>query len=333
MTVKWGIIGCGNVAEYKSGPALYNVPGSELVAVMRRDAERAADFAQRHGAKRYYSTVEDLLADEEVNAVYVATPPHVHAEHTMLAAQAGKHVLCEKPMALNTAECRQMIAACEEAEVQLSVAYYRRYWPIAQKMKQLLSQQVVGQPTMARIEITGRYQPSPDGPPPWRVNPQIAGGGFLTDVGSHRLDLLVYLLGDVREVSAFVDTLSFDIEVDDSASLLLKFENGAQAVVSCHWNIGAGVDQLEIAGLEGRIYASSVDGGELTVYTSGDSEEYHLSRPEITHLNLVEQFVNCLTAGGPNPLPGEEGMKTTAIMEAAYRSSEQRAAVDISQLP
>jgi len=332
VTVKWGIIGCGNVAEYKGGPALYNVAGSELVAVMRRDAAKAADFAKRHGAKRHYSTVEELLADEEVNAVYIATPPHVHAEQTIQAAQAGKHVLCEKPMAMNVAQCRQMIAACREAGVELWAAYYRRYWPIVQKMRQLLAQQALGQPTMARVTVTGLYQPPADGSTPWRVLPEIAAGGFLTDVGSHRLDLLVYLLGDVTEVSAFVDTITYDIAVDDSASLLLKFENGAQAVFSCHWNVGTGVDELEIAGTAGRLLAHPLGEGKLTVCSDDESERFDVPPPHITHLHLIEQITGSLTTGGPNPLSGAEGMKTTAILEAAYRSSRQRSTVAISDL-
>ncbi len=126
MNLRWGIIGCGNVAETKGGPALYGVEGSELVAVMSRSAEKGADFAQRHGARRHYTSVADLLSDDEVDAVYVATPPHLHAEQTVLAAEAGKHVLCEKPMALTVAECETMVAACRDAGVELWIAYYRR---------------------------------------------------------------------------------------------------------------------------------------------------------------------------------------------------------------
>jgi 1,5-anhydro-D-fructose reductase (1,5-anhydro-D-mannitol-forming) len=329
MQLKWGIIGCGDVAEHKGGPALYKAAGSELVAVMSRNADRAASFAERHGARRHYTQVDELLADDEVNAVYVATPPNVHAEQTVLAAGAGKHVLCEKPMALNVAECRSMVAACQAAGVQLWVAYYRRFWPLVQRMKQLLEQNAIGQPTMARVTVTGMYRPPADGPVPWRVQAEVAGGGFLTDVGSHRLDLLVSLLGEVREVSAFTDTLSFDIPVDDSASLLLKFASGAQAVVACHWNVAAGVDELEIGGIGGRLLAADVGAGELLVEGHGKRENLHLPPPPITHLNLVQRIGESLRTGAPNPLSGEEGMKTTAILQAAYLSSQQRTAVSL----
>ncbi|HJN14670.1 MAG TPA: Gfo/Idh/MocA family oxidoreductase, partial [Armatimonadota bacterium] len=272
MNLRWGIIGCGNVAETKGGPALYGVEGSELVAVMSRSAEKGADFAQRHGARRHYTSVADLLSDDEVDAVYVATPPHLHAEQTVLAAEAGKHVLCEKPMALTVAECETMVAACRDAGVELWIAYYRRCWPPIVLMKELLERGTIGQPTMARVTLTGMYGPPGDGTIPWRLQPEVSGGGGLMDVGSHRLDLLVHLLGEVRDVSAFVDTISSDLAVDDSASLLLKFAGGAQAVVSCHWNVADAVDELEVGGTKGRLMATNVGTGDLLIRAGGESE-------------------------------------------------------------
>jgi len=178
MTVKWGIIGCGAVAEHKGGPALYNAPDSELIAVMRRDEQLAAEFAQRHGAKRHYSSVEAILADDEINAVYIATPPHVHAEQTIAAADAGKHVLCEKPMAMNVGQGREMIAACRNNGVQLMIAYYRRFWPLASKMQQLIADGAIGWPTMAYAHCAALWQPPEDPSTFWRIQRDIAAGQF-----------------------------------------------------------------------------------------------------------------------------------------------------------
>ena len=136
--VRWGIIGSGDVAEHKSGPPLYQTPGSELIAVMRRDQEKAADFAHRHSAKRWYSDVETLLADPEINAIYIASPHHLHPSHATKAAQAGKIVLCEKPMGISSADAQGIVDACKACGVPLSVAYYRRFWPITQRLKDLL---------------------------------------------------------------------------------------------------------------------------------------------------------------------------------------------------
>ena len=133
--IRWGIIGCGNVAEFKSGPPLYQTPGSELIAVMRRDAAKAADFAQRHGARRWYTEAEALIADADVNAIYIASPHHLHAAHVKMAANAGKSVLCEKPMGINVAEAQACVDVCHANHVPLAVAYYRREWPIVQKMR------------------------------------------------------------------------------------------------------------------------------------------------------------------------------------------------------
>ncbi len=332
MTVKWGIIGCGGVAEHKGGPALYKAEDSELVAVMRRDQQLAAEFAERHGAQRHYSTVEQILADDQVNAVYVATPPHVHAEQTIAAAQAGKHVLCEKPMAMSVAECRDMIAACEGNGVQLMIAYYRRFWPVAQKMKQLIADGAVGEPTMARAHCTSLWHPPTDGSVPWRIRPEIAGGGFLWDIGAHRLDLLLQMMGDVESAAALVDAIHFDIEVDDSSSLVMQFASGAQGVGMFYWTVGANVDELEVAGPGGRLIATNVDTGDITLTQGGKAEQFHLPWPNPTHLLLVEHYVQCLISGEPNALPGEEGMKTTAIIEAAGQSAKTGSFVALDTL-
>lgn len=321
-TIKWGIIGCGNVAEHKGGPALYQASNSELVAVMRRNKQLATEFAQRHGAQRYYTTVEEILADEEINAVYIATPPYVHAEQTIAATQAGKHVLCEKPMAMNVAECRDMIAACQDNGVQLMIAYYRRFWPVAQKMKQLIAAGAVGEPTMARAHCAYLWHPPENGSTPWRLQRKIAGGGFLWDIGAHRLDLLLQMMGEVESVGALVAAVHFDIEVDDASSLVMQFANGAQGVGMFYWNVGANIDELEVAGPGGRLLATNLGAGDLRLIQGDKTEDFHLPPPRPTHLPLVEHYVGCLISGEPNALPGEEGLKTTTIIEAAKLSAK-----------
>ena len=333
MAIKWGIIGCGAVAEGKGGPALYNAPNSELIAVMRRDERLAADFARRHDAKRHYSSLEAILADDDINALYIATPPHVHAEQTIAAANAGKHILCEKPMGMNVSECRDMIAACRDNGVQLMIAYYRRFWPLARKMQELITDGAIGRPTMAYAHCAALYQPPEDPSTFWRLQPDIAGGGFLWDVGSHRLDLLLRMMGDVTSVAALVEAIHFDIPVDDSSSLLMQFGSGAQGIGMFYWNVGSYVDALEVAGTEGRLIATSVGQGDLLLARGRETEQFHLPPPEITHLPLVEHYVECLISGRPNALPGEEGLKTTAIIQAADESSRTRDFITLSDLP
>jgi predicted dehydrogenase len=185
--VQWGIIGCGDVTEVKSGPALYKIKGSSLVAVMRRDGKKAEDYAWRHNVPRWYDDADKLINDPDVNAVYIATPPGSHAEYTIRVAAAGKPVYVEKPMARSFAECRQMLAACERAGVPLWVAYYRRGLPNHLKVKELIDSGAIGEIRLVNI----RLYYSPDWHPvadsknlPWRVDPQIAGGGFFLDLAS-----------------------------------------------------------------------------------------------------------------------------------------------------
>ncbi|HID96365.1 MAG TPA: Gfo/Idh/MocA family oxidoreductase [Candidatus Latescibacteria bacterium] len=322
MTLRWGIIGCGDVAERKGGPALANVAGSELVAVMRRDKVKAAEFARRHGAKRWYHHAEDLLHDEEVNAVYVATPVYLHHDYTIKAARASKHVMCEKPMAMNVQQCRQMIATCRENGVKLMVAYYRRTYPIVQKMKELLHEGAVGEPMLVRINLTGYYNPAdPNAPGAWRGDPAISGGGVMFDVGSHRLDVMVYLLGEVEKVSAFSETLHCGYKAEDSAVLSLKLTNGMHGVANFNWNIRSGSDEFEIYGTEGTILARPLDKGHLELHRGKQLEVFELPPPQITHWGLVGNFVQAVNEGEPLICSGEEGMKTNLIMEAAYRSA------------
>ena len=189
--IRWGIIGCGAVTEVKSGPGLQKAERSRLVAVMRRNASLAEDYARRHGVPRWYSDARDLLADPEVDAVYVATPPSTHREYARLAAAAGKPVYVEKPMARTHAECLEMIAACREAGVALYVAYYRRAQPRFLKVRDLLAAGAIGAPRSVTVTLH-QPPPAPVARPedlPWRVRPEISGGGLFVDLGSHTLDL------------------------------------------------------------------------------------------------------------------------------------------------
>lgn len=336
MTLRWGIIGCGDVAERKGGPALYGVEGSELVAVMRRDIEKAADFGRRHGAKRWYNKAEDLLKDPEINAVYVATPVVLHRDYTIQAAEAGHHVMCEKPMAMNAAQCREMIAACRDNGVKLMVAYYRRTYPIVQKMRQLLKEGVIGDPMLVRINLTGYYNPRGSQrcsvSPAWRTDPEIAGGGVMFDVGSHRLDVMVYLLGGVEQVVAFVENLHGGYRVEDSAVLSMKLANGMHGVANFNWNVGGKADEFELYGTEGKILARPLDGGHLEVHRGQQVETVELLPPKVTHWGLVESFVQAIRTGAPLICPGEEGMQTSLIMEAALRASSEKTTMHLAEI-
>ncbi len=319
--LRWGILGCGDVAEYKGGPPLYTVEGSELIAVMRRDKDKAETFAERHRAKRAYHTFEGLLADDEINAIYIATPPYLHSEQTILAAQAGKHVLCEKPMGMNPAECRQMIDACRESNVTLMIAYYRPFFPNIVKMKKLMEGGAIGEIVLARVNHTALYDPSGHEWGAWRTDPRISGGGVLMDLGSHRIDLLMYLLGDVASVCGYAENVRSPYPVDDSTVFTLRFENGTHAAANINWSVGVSVDEVEVYGTTGCLRCNPLNSGNLTLQTKGKSETFNQSPLPYTHTGLIKDFVNHIRTGAPIRCSGEVGLKTNAIIADIYANS------------
>ncbi len=332
MPIKWGIIGCGDVAEHKGGPALYKVEDSELLGVTDINLDKAKDFAKRHGAKKCYTMVEEMLDDKEIDAVYVATPVRFHCEYSIQSAEAGKHVLCEKPFAMNAEENRQMIEACRKNNVKLAAAYYRRFFLHIQKIKGLIAEGTIGDVVLAQSNYTGYYNPAkiyPQDPSQWRTDPQMAGGGVVMNCGSHRIDLLVYLLGDVAEVSAFVDTLHCDYTVEDSSVIIIRFATCAQAVANFNQNVRASTDEFVIYGTEGKIVATPLDSGNIVLDNASGTQEYHLTPTKITHLGLVRDFVQSIVAEREPISSGEDGMKASLVMDAAYKSSKSRQAVTV----
>lgn len=328
MTLCWGIVGSGDVAEFKGGPALQQAPGSALVASMRRDARKAAAFAERMGVPRSYTSVDALLADPDVDAVYVATPVVFHREHTLAAARAGKHVLVEKPMSLTSAECEEMIDVCASAGVQLGVAYYRRFYPAIVRIRELLGARAVGQVIQVQAQF-GSFYPG-NSATDWRTLPESAGGGALADIGSHRIDLLLYLLGPISEVAAFNATLTHTYSVEDSASLLLRFTSGAHGFLGVYWNMRERFDRIEINGTHGRIVLNDLEKGELALYRHGMPIEYQtLPALRPTHLGLVTDFVQSVVIGRTPAVAGEDGLATTRVLDAAYRSARDRRIVSV----
>ncbi len=319
--VRWGILGCGDVAEKKGGPALYKAEGSELVAVMRRDKAKAEDFARRHGAKRAYDREEDLLADPEVDAVYIATPPHLHAPQTVRAARAGKRVLVEKPMALNVAECDTMIAACREASVSLHVAYYRRFYPKFVAAKAALENGEIGRVVGARLLLCAL---SPGGG--WRVDPAVSGGGHFVDVGSHRLDMLCHLLGDVAEVYGVAENLPAGHAAENDVALAIRFASGALASASFHFETRPGRDVLEVYGTEGTLTLDPFDGETLTVRTAAGETTRTFPTPAPVHLPFVQALVDTYrgVASDAPHVTGEAGRQTTALIDAALAGFRAR---------
>ncbi|MBI3944485.1 MAG: Gfo/Idh/MocA family oxidoreductase [Armatimonadetes bacterium] len=325
----WGIIGCSNITERRAAPAIRDQPNSALHAFLSRSPARAREFAQTYGASCAYDDPDAFFADERIDAVYIGTELYRHCEDTLRAAEHGKHVLCEKPMAMDPPECQRMIDACQANGVALAIAYYRRYYPKALKMKALIEAGAIGQPVMAHLAMGGPFDPSPDHPQAWRVVSAKGGGGALQDVGSHKLDLFCLLLGSPVEASGFTQHLVHGYEAPDGESAVVQFDSGAHAVLTCNWNLGVSADQFDIYGSRGALLASPFESDTLVLRSLAGQEEFHLPKDPNPHLPLFDDFTRRVLSGEPPAHPGEEGMKTTQVIAAVYESARAGRTVSI----
>lgn len=316
-TVRWGIIGVGNVCEVKSGPALQKAARSELVAVMRRNASKAQDFATRHSVPKWYADADALINDPDVNAIYIATPPHVHKDYTFKAAAAGKPVYVEKPMALNHDECQQMIGACAATRVPLFVAYYRRALPKYLKVKELLSSRAIGHTRTVTITHHRADPPAQDtDTPSWRLQPSISGGGYLLDVGSHMLDLLDFHLGPIARIASFANNHGHRYYAEDIVSGAFTFETGVQGVGSwCYGTVGAAMDRTEITGTEGCIIYDTYGNAPVVLDNADGRQEFAFEHPPHIQQPLIQTVVDALTGRGECLSTGESGARTSRVMD------------------
>jgi predicted dehydrogenase len=316
--LRWGIIGCGDVCEVKSGPALYKTPGSRLVAVMRRDAERAADFARRHNVPRHYTDADQLIADPEVNIVYVATPPGSHRDYALRVAAAGKPCYVEKPMARTHRECREMVDAFAAKDLPLYVAYYRRGMERFLKTKRLIEEGRIGRFS----GLTYRFlQPSHRRSPGWRVSPAEAGAGLFLDLASHTLDVLDFLLGPIENVAGVARNVSgAHPQVEDAVAMSFTIA-GAPAVAGWNFAADAADDTITFHGTDGTIQLSTF-GDDPVILTRGQSrEDFPFPRPEHVHSGLVATIVEELTTGRKVcPSTGVTAARTSAVMDAVLTS-------------
>jgi predicted dehydrogenase len=320
MTIRWGIIGCGNVTEVKSGPGFQKAAGSALVAVMRRDARLAEDYARRHGVPRWYADADAVIADREVDAVYIATPPGSHEQYALRVCAAGKPCYVEKPMARNHAECERMVAAFAAAGLPLFTAFYRRGLPRFVTARELVASGRLG----AIASVSYRYGAPRDerldpARLPWRLQAEHAGGGLFLDLGSHTLDILDFILGPLEEVDGVAANHASQFAVEDRVAL--RFRAGA-ALGTALWNFAAAErrDLIEIAGSAGRLSLSTFGDEPLTLDTPAGVER--ISRPNPPHVQqpLIQLIADQLHGRGQSPSTGVSGARTQLVMDQALSS-------------
>jgi len=321
LKLRWGLIGCGDIARKRVASALRDTKFSELVAVSRARSDLAASFAKEFGAKRWYADWRDLLRDDEIDAVYIATPVHVHAPQAIAAAEAGKHVLCEKPMAMDPQECDRMIDAARSQRVKLGVAYYRHFYPVVERIKEIIKSGEIGVPVLAQIDAFEWFNPAAGDSRSWLLQKQLAGGGPMFDFGCHRIEVLLNIFGPISEVKALIANTVFDREVEDTAAALFRFASGVCAVLSVSHAAAEAKDTFSIFGDLGSIHVSILNEGKMQVIGKlGKRYETH-SPPANRHAPLLEDFTNAVLGNREPAVSGETGRAVAGIEEEIYRQA------------
>jgi predicted dehydrogenase len=320
--IKWGIIGCGKVTELKSGPAFSKVADSLLVAVMRRNAMLAEDYASRHNVPKFYSNADELINDKEVNAVYIATPPCNHTEYAIKVLEAGKPVYIEKPMAMNYKECLRINKTAKKLKLPVFVAYYRRTLPGFLKIKNLVEAGEIGKPRFVTFQIFN--YPSEDekaGRLPWRVKPEISGAGHFFDLGSHQLDYLDFLFGPVQKVSSLVVNQANNYAAEDfvSASFLFRENIVGSGMWSFSASHEANRDNFEIVGEKGIIKTSTFTYEPIVLINNNGRHEFDNERPENIQFYLIEQIVRALSGKGEVVSTGVSAARTSWVMDEVVK--------------
>lgn len=317
-TVKWGIIGCGDVAEVKSGPAFQKVKHSDLIAVMRRNKVKVKDFAKRHKVPFYYDTVEAILNHKGINAIYIATPPSTHLEYTLMALDAGKDVYLEKPMTLNFVEAKIIAEALKNISSKLTIAHYRRKLPAFEKVKQILTKGTIGKVLCADIQI---IQPRKtdiiaDTAENWRLQPEVSGGGYFYDIAPHQIDLMYHYFGAIKEVAGFSSSEDKTALVDDVVNGIINFKNGVQ--FRGIWNFAAcevnKKEECAIYGTDGSIHFSFY-GEEVELRDKKGVEIFSFKNPTHVQQPMITAVVDYFLEKGENPCPVEDGLVVMQTME------------------
>ncbi len=344
--LRWGVIGAGGIADRRTIPGMMLANNAELVSVMEIHSELAEQLRAKWNAKRAYVSAEALLADPEIDAVYIASPVVMHAEQAKAAADAGKHILIEKPLAMSAREGAEVIEYCKSKNVQIAAGLMMRFGAYVQAMKQAISEGKIGNLVSGYSQFTCWY---PDMPGNWRQNKKNGGGGAMMDMGVHCIDLMQYVTGSmVKQVAAFHDTLTFHYEVEDSSMVMLRLENGAQCIVQSNFNIPdqAAKWRLEFFGDQGRLAGENVigqiDGGKLDALFCGEVGGYdaqqnvqEVAGEEISvefgnmYTREIESFGNSILNGLPLEVPATEAVQVQRVLEAAYRSNDEKCVIDL----
>ena len=313
-TIRWGIIGCGDVCEVKSGPGFQKASSSELVMVMRRDSNRAKDFAERHQIPKWTDQAQEVVDDPDVDAVYIATPPSSHCELALKVADSNKPCLVEKPMAINHKQCIQMTKSFHTKNIPLFVAYYRRELPRFLKVKELLQAGVIGKITSVHIV---QYGPLAVGKAAqnWRYDPEIAGAGVFLDLASHGLDILDFILGPISKIQGFSVNTGGRYKAEDVTGASMEFESGCIGTGIWNFHADHSGDQIIFTGAEGELKTPVFSNTDIILKKNGQEKFISAPNPLHVHQPLIQTIVDQLLGNGRCTSTGDSGARTSWAMD------------------
>lgn len=321
-TIRWGMIGCGSVAEVKSGPGFYTSRNSTLAAVTSRSPDSARSFAARHGVARVYDTSEQLIADPDIDAIYIATPPSSHLMYSAQAANAGKHVYVEKPMAMRLDECHAIVDVCTKNSVRLFVAFYRRAMPRFLKIKAWMDSGLIGDVRCVRAlihQVPDVEERSRD-TLPWRVRPEVAGGGKFLDLGVHMFDIFDAWFGRIEEAQGMAINRAGFYDVEDTVTATWRHASGVLGSGSWCFVCGQGQDRVEITGSRGRIEFEFFSDQALRLINGDGVHEANIPNPPHVQQPFIQSIVDDLNGIAPCPGRVESAVNSTWVADQVLKN-------------
>lgn len=339
--IQFGVIGAGGIADRRTIPGMLKCDNAELIAVMGPNLERTELIRKKYNAKFAYTNIEDLLSNPEIDAVYIASPVDQHLAQAKRAADFGKHILLEKPLALNAKDAQALLDYCDTRNVRVAAGFMMRFGTCINEMKRAYECGKIGKLVSVYAQFTCWY---PDIPGSWRQQKERSGGGALMDMGVHMIDLIHYVTGSkTQQVAAMHDTLAFHYTVDDSSNVMLRLENGALCTVQSNFSIPdeASKWRFELFGTKGRLMGSEVvgqvDGGSVDALYVENTSEYDAQQDghkdaQIQHLSgtfgdlyqrQIASFCNSLLTNTPFESDGRDGLFAQQVVQAAYQSNDE----------
>ena len=316
--IKWGLIGCGDISRKRVAPGLRDAVDSRLVSVNRSDFSKAMSFAKEFGAEQWIENWKDLVTDRDINAVYISTPVYLHAEQTIAAAEAGKHVLCEKSMAMNTTEANKMIDSCKANNVKLGIAYYRNLYPAVHRIKEIITSGEIGKLVYIQSNNFENFTIQPGESRYWLLEKNKSGGGPMMDMGCHRIEVFINIAGPVQSLNSFNNNIVFQREVEDSSIGHFKFESGATGILTSSHAAKEPKDTLDIFGSEGSIHVPVLNKGTFTVISNSGTRTEDYPNHVNVHQALIEDFIESIIKDRAPAVTGEMAREVTKLLDKIY---------------